>query len=217
MVTSPLLMLALAGAGPVECRSLDLPKRLPTVAELIDSAALAASFTGEPVILPPEVRLGVAFPRPAGPPQAWMIDSGVTPDAEARVAVLVQASLRRAGAPAGTTLRLDLVGTTPIGLRVRRSVLCDPVPLDSAISTQPAVGLVDGASPAPPERWRAVIRQRIGTEGQVLDARLQPGSGRPEIDRVALLPVFARRWRPATLDGRPVGVWFANGRSELAR
>ncbi len=38
-----------------------------------------------------------------------------------------------------------------------------------------------------------------------------------ELDRIALEPVRLRRWRPATLDGRPVAVWLVNGRAELAR
>jgi hypothetical protein len=219
-------MLVLASAGATdaarpqnapECRAVDTPKRLPTVAELVDSTALAIQIAGAPVTESPEIQLGVAFPQPSGPPQAWVIDSGVSPDAQARLAVLVQAALRANGAPPGTTLRIHLRVTTPIGVRVQRSILCAPVPLDSARSTQPAVQVIDGVSNGPRQSWKAVIRQRIGTDGFVLDARLQPGSGQPEMDRLALLPVFARRWQPATLDGRPVAVWFANGRVELAR
>jgi hypothetical protein len=195
----------------------DLPKRLPVVADVIDSAALADRLSGDPVPGSSEIQLGVAFPRPSGPPQSWVIASGLTPDAQARLAVLVQATLRPAGAPPGTTLRIHLRLTAPIGVRLQRSILCPPAPLDSAASTEPRVQMTDGVRPAPPQSWKAVIRQRIGTDGVVVDARLQPGSGKPEIDRVALLPVFARRWRPATLDGRPVEVWFANGRAVLAR
>jgi hypothetical protein len=220
-----LILVALAGsvADAVQsppapnCRRLDLPRRLPAMADLVDSAALASRLVGAPIAGSPEVELGLAFPRPSGSPQAWVIDSGDTPDAGARLAELVQAALRADGAPPGTTLRIHLRATPPIELRVQRSILCAPVPLDSEGSAQPVVQVAGGVRPAPPQRWNAVIRQRIGADGVVLDARLQPGSGKPELDRLALLPVFARRWQPATLDGRPVEAWFAKDRAELAR
>lgn len=218
-----LVAVAVTGADAAQappapnCRRLDLPRRLPTVADLVDSAALARRLVGAPIGGSSEIELGLAFPQPSGSPQAWVIDSGISPDEQARVAGLVQAALRADGAPPGTTLRVLLRATDPIGVEIRRSILCSPVPLDAASATQPAVQVVSGGRPAPDQRWKAVIRQRIGADGVVLDARLQPGSGKPELDRLALLPVFARRWRPATLDGRPVEVWFAKDRAESAR
>ena len=218
-----LILVALAGSraeaaqSPApDCRRLDLPRRLPAMADLVDSAALASRLVGT-FAGSPEVELGLAFPRPSGSPQAWVIDSGDSPDAGSRLAGLVQAALRPDGAPPGTTLRIHIHATQPIGVRVQRSILCAPVPLDSGGSAQPAVQVTGGGRPAPPQRWKAVIRQRIGADGVVLDARLQPGSGKAELDRLALLPVFARRWRPATLDGRPVEVWVVRDRADLAR
>jgi len=220
-----LILVALAGSGAdavqslpaPNCRRLDLPRRLPAIAELVDSAALASRLVGVPIAGSPEVELGLAFPRPSGSPQVWAINPDDTPDAGSRLAGLVQASLRADGAPPGTTLRIHLRADPPIGVRVQRSILCAPVSLDSGGTIQPAVQVTGGVRPAPPQRWNSVIRQRIGADGVVLDARLQPGSGKPELDRLALLPVFARRWRPATLDGRPVEVWLVKDRADLAR
>lgn len=218
-----LLVLVGTAAQPIrnqatpECRSLDTPKRLPAVAELIDSVTLASQLAAARLDRSAGIQLGVAFPQPAGPPQAWVIDSGVTPEMETRVAGLIQAALRANGAPPGTTFRIHLGGAAPIGVEIQRSILCPPVPLDASSAAQPAVQVVSEVRPAPDQRWKAVIRQRIGADGVVLDARLQPGSGKPEMDRLALLPVYSRRWRPATLDGRPVAVWLANGRAVLAR
>ena len=225
MKSLSLILVALAGsgAGAVQspatptCRRLDLPRRMPAVADVVDSAALASRLAGATIAGSPEVELGLAFPRPSGFPQVWVIDPSATPDAGSRLAGLVQAALRADGAPAGTTLRIHLRVTPPIEMRIERSMLCAPVPLDSEGSAQPAVQVTSGSRPAPPQRWTAVIRQRIGADGVVLDARLQPGSGKPELDRLALQPVFARRWRPATLDGRPVEVWLLRDRADLAR
>lgn len=202
--------------GP-ECQPLDRPKRLPAAAELIDSTALAGQIALASGTVSGELQIGVAFPRPSGPPEAWVIDSGVAPDGLARLAALVQTALRPGAAPPGTTLRIHLRLGTPNRIHVQRSVLCPPVPMDSAGAAQTAYKVSEGSGKGPAHRWNAVVRQRIGIDGQVLDARLQPGSGRADVDRLALEPVLARRWRPATLDGRPVEVWLANGRVELAR
>lgn len=221
-----LLMWSLAGAGAVnaerlqlatECRPLDTPERLPSAGELLDSAALAIWIAEAPVADTSELRVGVAFPRPSGAPHVWLIDAGVTPEAQARLAGLVQAGLRPDGARPGTTLRIHLRVTAPIGVRVERSILCAPVPLDSSGSAPPAIRVSDNLGYGPRQSWKAVIRQRISADGSVLEARLQPGSGKPEMDRLALLPVYSRRWRPATLNGHPVAVWLIDGRVELAR
>jgi outer membrane biosynthesis protein TonB len=69
----------------------------------------------------------------------------------------------------------------------------------------------------PTQRWESAIRLLIDADGRVLDARLQPGSGRVDVDRIVLEPVFAGRWRFATLDGRPVKVWLVDGRATLSQ
>lgn len=206
------------GAGPPvpsECRAVDVPKRLPRTVDLIDSTGLTVAIAGATLTESPAIRLGVAFPRPSGAPEAWVIDSGGTSEAQARLATLAQAALRPNGAAPGTTLRIYLRVATTIQVRVERSILCAPVPLDSASGSQPAYQVGEGDGKAPRHTWKSGVRQWIGADGLVLDARLQPGSGRRDVDRLVLEPVFARRWRPATLDGRPVSVWLENGRAEL--
>lgn len=216
------LLIAGATAGgrtpvPPECRAVDVPRRLPTLADLIDSTGLTIAIAGATLTESPAIRLGVAFPRPSGPPETWVIDSGGTSEAQARLATLAQAALHPNGAAPGTTLRIYLRVAATLEMRVERSILCDPVPLDSASASDPAYQVSEGDGRVPRHTWKSGVRQRIDANGLVLDARLQPGSGRPDVDRLVLAPVFARRWRPATLDGRPVPVWLENGRAELAR
>lgn len=224
MIGLALVMLAEVGAAiptatPVldaqECRAVETPKRLPTVAQLVDITALRNQVAGMGNIGLPDIRVGVLFPEDAGPPQAWVIDDGVEPGGAARLAELVQGTLRPGGAQAGTTLRLHLPATTPIEMTVERSMLCPPFPLDSTESKAPTYQLTESSGNGPNKSWKSSIRQRISADGSVLEARLQPSSGQPDIDRLALEPVYAKRWRPATLDGRPVAVWFAKGRTEL--
>src|SRR5687767_13785021 len=162
-----LILVALAGSGAdavqslpaPNCRRLDLPRRLPAIAELVDSAALACRLVGVPIAGSAEVELGLAFPRPSGSPQAWAINPDDTSDAGSWLAGLVQASLRADGAPPGTTLRIHLRAYPPIGVRVQRSILCDPVYLDSGGTIQPAEHVTGDIRQAPTPRLKVGIRK----------------------------------------------------------
>jgi hypothetical protein len=196
------------------CQPLEAPKEIPSLASLLDSVALMGRIAESRVSDPSELRIAVAFPQ-SGPPRTWLIEAGPA-SVSAGLSGLVHGMLRAGGAPPGTNVRLHLRIAAPIAVRVERSVLCAPVPLGEDPKL-PDFQLKEGNGSAPPRTWKGVIRQRIGTEGEVLEAKLVPGSGRAEIDRVALEPVYGRRWKPATLDGRPVAVWFTGGRVELVR
>lgn len=73
-----------------------------------------------------------------------------------------------------------------------------------------------GAEARPFPQWKSRIQIRVGADGQVLEARLWPGSGRANIDRLVLQPVYLSRWHPATVDGRPVAAWLIDGRASLS-
>lgn len=202
---------------PASCRVLETPRRLPSVAAVLDSFALTGAIAATPSLGAPDAVLGLAFPERPGPPQAWMIDSALPPDAKARLETLVLATVRRGRTAPGTSLRLRVRTVAPVAMHIERSVLCAPVPLDSTHPAGPTYQVRAGAGGVPAQRWKSVIRQRIGADGVVQEARLRPTSGRLDLDRLALEPVYARRWRPATLDGRPVEVWFEDGRVALVR
>lgn len=206
---------ALPAQDAPSCQPLETPKEVPSLASLLDSVALMGRIADSRVSDPPELRIAVAFPR-SGPPRTWLIEAGPAPEISAWLSGLVHGMLRAGGGPPGTNVRLHLRIAAPIAIRVERSMLCAPVPL-GANPELPDFQLKEGNGSAPPKTWKGVIRQRIGTDGQVLEAKLVPGSGQAVIDRVALEPVYGRKWKPATLDGRPVAVWFTGGRVELVR
>lgn len=200
------------GLAAPQCRPLDTPKRTPSLNQLLDSVALVAGITAGPVIDTAGIALGLAYPERTGPP----IVNAVEPSdvASGDLGRRVQALLRGGAAGPGTTLRLHI--RSAVDIRVERSILCPPVSYDSVALMQVAVASGRGGA-VPSQRWPSAIRILVGVDGRVLDARLQPGSGRGEIDRIVVEPVFATRWRPATLDGRPVKAWLANGRAKLAK
>lgn len=210
------LLLAWAAVSIPECRAAELPARLPRAEELIDARSLAAGMVAARIEVSRELEIGVAFPWKSGEPDAWVMSFGVAFGIRESLAAQVRSALRPRGAPPGTTLRLRLKAGAHLDISVERSILCLPVPVDSAAGA-PAVRVSEGGASGPLKSWRAGVRQKIDADGVVQEATLQPGSGNAEVDRVALAPVYARRWRPATLDGRPIAVWFLNGKATLAR
>jgi len=202
------------GLAAQTCQPLDAPKRTPSLNQLLDSAALVADITAGQVIDTAGIALGLAYPERAGPPAVNAVEPGDSAKASGDFRRRVQALLRVGGAVPGTSLRLHV--RSPADIRVERSILCPPVSYDSVALMRVAVASGRGGA-VPLQRWPSLIRVLVGVDGRVLDARLQPGSGRADLDRIVLEPVFVTRWRPATLDGRPVKVWLANGRAKLAR
>jgi len=197
-----------------QCQALDTPKRMPSLNHLLDSVALIADLAAGQVIDTAGIALGIAYPERAGPPIVSPVEPGDSAKASGDLGRRVQALLRVGGAEAGTTLRLHVRSAAEV--RVERSILCPPVSHDSVALMRVAVASGHGGG-VPPQRWPSAIRILVGVDGRVLDARLQPGSGWGEIDRIVVEPVFATRWRPATLDGRPVKAWLTNGRAKLAK
>jgi hypothetical protein len=210
------LGLAAATGSPLaaqECQPLDTPKRLPGVDRLVDSAALVAGLAAAGPADSARITLTLTYPRRGGPPSVTVLGSGEGAEGS-ELRSRVEALLRPKGAPPGTSLRLDI--RSPTDVRVERSVLCPPVPFDSTalMSVFVASG---GAEARPLPRFKSNIQVQIGADGEVLDARLRPGSGRSNIDRLVLEPVFNSRWHPATVDGRPVTAWLFQGRASLSK
>jgi hypothetical protein len=197
-----------------DCQPVATPKRLPSLNQLLDSAALVAGITDGKAAGNGAIVLGLAYPERVGPPTVFGVEPSDSAEAGGDFQRQVLTHLRAKGAAPGTTLRLRL--RPPADFRVERSVLCPPIPYDSTSLMRVAISSGRGGA-VPVQRWKSAIRVLIGEDGSVLDARLQPASGRGNIDRLVLEPVYRGRWRPATLDGRPVKVWFANGRAELVQ
>jgi len=202
------------GLAAQECRALDTPKRTPSLNQILDSVALVADLSGGRAIDTAGIALGLAYPERTGPPIVNTVEPGDSAKVSGDLGRRIQALLRVRGAEPGTTLRLHVRSAADI--RVERSILCPPVSSDSAALMRVVVASGRGGA-IPTHRWSSAIRILVGVDGRVLDARLQPGSGRADLDRIVIEPVFATRWRPATLDGRPVKAWLANGRAKVVR
>ena len=187
-----------------QCGSIAMPKKLPAVDQLLDSARLAGSLAsfqeGEFLIslVPGRDRLAV---RPIG--------SGASaPDSLLRI---VEATLRSPvtiDAPS-VRLRLHLASHR---LTVERSELCGPVSLDAG---RIASATITTTSPPPARIQGPRIRVQIGEDGSVSNVELVQSSGLSELDQEILRSAQQARYRPAQLDGRPVAVWWERGHAEL--
>jgi hypothetical protein len=76
---------------------------------------------------------------------------------------------------------------------------------------------VRASAPLPSRVRPPQFRLRIGDDGRVLEGVVTSSSGAPELDEELLRQALDALWEPASLDGRPVEVWFARGRAELVR
>ena len=154
----------------------------------------------------------------ATPPDGSVLE-GSAPGASAQLALReVLASLREPlkAAPAGFRVRVRFGPAPTLGLE--RSVLCAPEATEAgATAGEPVmVRRVDPASRPASERGRQITpTYRIDALGRVLAVNLGSGTGLPELDRAIREAAVARRYRPATLDGRAVEVWLAGTRVEL--
>jgi protein TonB len=50
----------------------------------------------------------------------------------------------------------------------------------------------------------------VGTDGSVIEVRLKKSSGSQLLDQTAIDTVKKWRFKPATVDGRPVAEWYYN-------
>jgi outer membrane biosynthesis protein TonB len=205
----------LSDAPQPEGRRCSVPRRLSEVQQqLVDTAALRGAIAAE-AGLPAggsvlySVRVGedgsVAWVRP--------IETGLAPEAEARVQALVRASLRGARSPEPWHLRVRVaLGAAP-EVRVGRSEVCPAVRAESSASREPGVvasvittrerAELRGAGPVE-------VRVRVGLAGEVLEVRLERSSGSRLQDEFTMDAARrSGRYLPELVDGIPVEGWYS--------
>jgi hypothetical protein len=217
ILASVLLLAIPAAAAPQAvangtCKPLADPRKLPELDALFDSAVLTASLPATDDSSPAELWISV---RPGENADAFVIDeSAAGPWATATV-TQVLASLRKGARVEMPSFRLRVVPGAAAQLSIDRSILCNPEAQGSPAPVRMTRAVVPGQTPPRP---RSVSpRIRIGPSGDVRRVDLGSGSGDRELDRLMEESLRRVRYRPATLDGRPVEVWLTGTRVEIAR
>lgn len=172
----------------------------------------------EPARMPlPQVAAYPASPRPPTPEPVVQ----VTPSAQAPVPSEDRESTtsREAAASRALSATAAPAGTTSGG---------DPVAAHAAVaasasaprSTPRVDASWDGNTPPPYPRMalrmgdqgEVRLDVRVGIDGRVLDVRLRQSSGSALLDHTAIDTVRRWRFKPATVDGRPVAEWYRDWR-----
>jgi periplasmic protein TonB len=164
----------------------------------------------QPRLAPPDVPLVVDIVRrpvqpvaqplpPVPPPPQRVVERRPTPPMPAPVAVSGSPVALPPADPvevAGPGLAVEVAEPVAAGGFIAISVLNDPPP------PYPPLAIRRGAE------GTVVLRVQVGSDGGVVDVRIERSSGHRDLDRAAERQV-RERWRfvPAQVEGRPVEAW----------
>jgi TonB family protein len=186
------------------CRIGALPRQLPTLAQLADSAQLTAAVAAYAQRFP--VRDGklfalysITFDARGTPTQVRNVDYFLPEGQAETLATLVRTSLRSQPA-GGFTMRLRVEpGGSPV-FRMGWSESCAPASRMSFSLTAPAAAGVQG--PPAPVRLRIFV----DAEGRVGDTSVLSSSGSSELDRWVEEYVRSYQFAPGLVDGIPTAM-----------
>jgi hypothetical protein len=200
--------------GQEGCKAVTEVTKLPTLATLLDSAALVATLPAPNAGAPGEVVVSVLT---GATPQAHVMDSVAAAATGIAVQERVLASLKPGVRNAIPAFRVRVVLAQPAAAYIEPSVLCEPKA--TTPPRQASFTYVTPAGPGTPQvRPRPVSpRIKIGLNGEVLQVDLGAGTGFADGDRSLRQALEGQRYQPALLDGRPVQVWLREKKVELVR
>lgn len=192
------------------CQAAELPKILPPIDAVLDTAAFRSLIGG--VAARPEstpyvasvlfgARGEVAAVRLLGPAEN---DPAIT---EA-----FRASVRPQRHPGPWGVRLRVTPGPPLAVEVDRSVYCPPAPATE--SDRPGAGDgtlrvgTEGRLARPSERRRLEATVMLSEAGRVVDVKLTRRSGMTQFDDFFVSALQAAQYLPALFDGFPIPSWY---------
>lgn len=185
------------------CRIAQIPHPLPSVAQLADSAQLAAALSRFARQNP--IREGrmhalysVAFEADGRLAHLKSLDYWLPQGTDAEVERLVRQHLRRpTSGPWSVRLRVEAGGDGEPASRVGRSEYCPPMSRTRFKLQAPAAVQLQRPQPVR-------LRLRITAEGRVRGSEILSSSGDAELDRWVRETLERHEFSPALLDGVPV-------------
>jgi TonB family protein len=206
-----------AGWAPPQgqrCEVQDAPGQLPSVDQVVDSAALAGELGGaagyglftvgfDTLGMADTVRLS-GGDLPAAAQTAWY--QAVTRRMRERSPFPVPV---RRGRPQGWSVLLRVDAGNPPALRVGRSEECPPV-LTNAFAVQnyvqQAFSELIRSNPIQQRPARVMMDFVVDSTGAVRDARVETSTGFPAVEEIAHRAIRQGSFQPALLNRRPVSV-----------
>lgn len=187
------------------------PEGLPTVAQLVDSAALARTVGSESRFRGHYAIFTLAVDSTGAVKHLVTVESDASESAAERVRGLVSKHLVPNPDPSWD-VRLRIDAGPPPRFEVGHQVLCRPLMRNRKKVARLAQWLVHRlpdeafSDDYPLGRRRAAVRLVIGVEGHVLESKVVKRTGSSHFDRLVDVLVSAMRFRPATVDGVPIEV-----------
>lgn len=194
---------------PDSCAPSPVPSQLPSVGDLVDTAALTQHL-GQATTQRPPVTFTMEFGSDGSLRRLGLLNEVGDARAIELLRSALASSVRPQPAAAPWTIRLRIPVDSDTTTRVERSEFCPPMPMDSP-GPQLGYAVAPMTLPELEELRRAGpfrIRLRIDAAGVVRQADLVQSSGSSFQDRFALDRARERRFRPALLDGVPVPGWY---------
>jgi TonB family protein len=204
-----------AGWAPPQgqrCEKVDAPRQLPSVDQVVDSAALAGELGGaagyglftvgfDTLGMADTVRLS-GGDLPAATRAAWY--DAVTRRVRERSPFPVPV---RRGRPESWSVLLRVDGGSAPAFRLGRSEQCPPVLTNAfAIQTyaQQTFGRLIQNNPVQRRPARVVMEFVVDSTGAVRDARVYSSNGVPSVDEIARQALSQSQFKPALLNRVPV-------------
>lgn len=206
------------------CIKLDIPKKMPTLGVLFDSASFMKQLQDIDANITGDVTIGV---NSMTQPSAHVVEQpGESPLSEAvRKAALATLQSNVTDAPPAFRIRVKRGKSTEV--KLERALLCMQVSTENATALSQAqtsfkvVKVTEGQMPpsgtmrSPSSSMNA--RVRIDKTGKAVEVDIRESSGSQTTDNEARRQIMAAKYSVATLDGVPVEVWLAGSKFELVR
>ena len=201
------------------CQPAQIPKDLPPVDALLDTAAFGARIGSTPSRADSSSYL---FSLLFGEGEEGTTVRLLEPALNGSLLLEAVRATIRPQRPGPWGLRLRVTPGTPLVLTVERSVYCPPAPdtvsgpADAPVA-RPGLGPLDWSSAGgkASERTQLAAKVTLSAAGTVVQVQLTRRSGILQLDDWFVLGFQAARYLPALFDGLPIPSWYRTDGTRL--
>jgi hypothetical protein len=187
------------------CQPAEKPKRLPAVADLVDSVALVRTLaeSGQADTL----LLSLLFDDAGRLTTVRPIEGRAAPPAG--LAEAIRSSLKPQKVSGPWAIRLRMSASGPL-VQLERSVYCPAAPAQPELSSGTMRIEMRSGDRMPPAtgKIRVDAEVRLDAQGTPINVDLRQGSGLREIDEETMRRLQTERFLPALVDGLAVPSWY---------
>lgn len=211
------------------CDKIDTPNGMPSLNALFDSAGLVSRLQAVDSGAANELKLSINYSDSS---TGHIMDKAPETIGNLSMLTIALSSLRKGTSGAPSAFRVAIKRGPRVQVKLEKSVLCGPVgngvasvggERKLAFTVTSVNGQSGLGSSAPKGRDLVTLppnahaRVRIDAEGHVTQFEIIKGTGSTDNDARLRESYLKTRYEPAELDGKPVAVWVADYKVELAK